>query len=308
MGMAHLLVATGAGCRAFSDKGECAVEIAGHHVCALTPETDGRCIAVVNQKQIWRRGGNGEWSQIATSDIDLESLESIDGVMFGGGASEAALVRIPAGEQLGKRLTSFHQTPGRNEWVSHGPPLSMRAVTATSDRSVILTAVHVGGMPRSIDGGKSWSPTVPIEFDVHEVRAHQSNPNIVAAAAAVGLCVSNDAGITWSVLSDGIAGMTSLAVAVLDEEVLFSVQDGPFPKRSQVWRWRIGSDDRIEPVREGLPPWLSGKVDTAHISASSNNRAAIVDGGGNLWLSTSGSTGWERIATDLKDANGVLLL
>ncbi|MBI4386397.1 MAG: hypothetical protein HY551_03350 [Elusimicrobia bacterium] len=147
-----------------------------------------------------------------------------------------------------------------------------------------------------------------MNFDVHEVRAHRSQP-IVAAAAAVGLCVSNDGGLTWDVMKDGLEATDStesLAVAFLQNEVLFSVQDGgAFAERSQVWRWIIGGK-HIEQVREGLPRWLVGKIDTNHIAAN-DKQAAILDGGGNLWLSKEGSTGWKQIAADLPDAYGVAL-
>jgi len=130
--------------------------------------------------------------------------------------------------------------------------------------------------------------------------------DIAAAATAVGLCVSQDGGRNWHVLSDGLELTDSLAVAVLHEEVLFSIQDGPFAKRSQVWRWRIGGQ-RVEQVRDGLPQWLEGKVDTAKIAAG-GGRAAVVDQCGNLWLSREGSLGWERIASDLPDVFGLLIL
>jgi hypothetical protein len=143
-------------------------------------------------------------------------------------------------------------------------------------------------------------------FDVHEVCSHPTLPNIVAAAAAVGLCVSRDGGRNWNVLSEGLELTDSLAAAALPDEVLFSIQDGPFAKRSQVWRWRIGGGI-VEQVRDGLPQWLAGKIDTAHIAAS-GRQAAIVDGGGNLWLSRTGSSGWERVSTDLSYAFGLLVL
>jgi hypothetical protein len=98
----------------------------------------------------------------------------------------------------------------------------------------------------------------------------------------------------------------SLAVAVLPDEVLFSIQDGPFAERSQIWRWPINGQ-RVEQVRQGLPPWLKGKVDTGHIAAN-NGQAAVLDGGGDLWLSRVGSTGWDRIATGLQHAFGVKIL
>jgi hypothetical protein len=179
-------------------------------------------------------------------------------------------------------------------------------MSATADGATILAAVHVGGIPRSTDGGDTWSPTIPIEFDVHEVRTHPSLPNVVAAAAAVGLCMSHDGGASWQVLSDGLEITNSLAVAVLKNEVLFSIQDGPFAKRSQVWRSPINGG-RLEQVRDGLPTWLDGKVDTAHI-ATNGERAAILDHGGNLYLSEHDSRNWNRIATGLPYVYELLLI
>ena len=184
--------------------------------------------------------------------------------------------------------------------------MGVRSLTETTDGNALLAAVHVGGIPRSEDKGETWTPTIPVAFDVHEVRAYPSLSNIVAAAAAVGLCVSHDGGRNWDVFSDGLELTYSLAVAVLENEVLFSIQDGPFAKRSQIWRWQIGGKG-VDAIRDGLPEWLDGKVDTAQIAARCG-RAAFVDGGGNLWLSKAGSHGWERIATDLPYAFGLLIV
>ncbi|HEX6811413.1 MAG TPA: hypothetical protein VF384_07310 [Planctomycetota bacterium] len=85
-----------------------------------------------------------------------------------------------------------------------------------------------------------------------------------------------------------------------------SIQDGAFAERAQIWRWRPGSRG-LEPVREGLPEWLRGKVDTAHIGAN-HASAALVDGGGNLWCSRSGTVGWEQLARDLPWVSGVVVL
>jgi hypothetical protein len=219
--------------------------------------------------------------------------------------NEAAMVRVtPAGKA--ERLPGFDKVRGRSEWFAGGPPLGVRALAGTADGAAVLAAVHVGGIPRSMDGGETWTPTIPIAFDVHEVRSHPSSPNLVAAATAVGLCVSRDGGRNWKVISEGLEVKNSLAVAVLPDEVLFGTSDGPFAKRSQVWRWRIRGEDP-EQIRDGLPRWLDGKIDTGWIAAGSG-RAAILDGGGNLWLSTAGSSGWRRIAADLPYTFGLLLL
>jgi hypothetical protein len=126
----------------------------------------------------------------------------------------------------------------------------------------------------------------------------------MTAAATVGLSVSRDAGSSWVVFSEGIEATSCLAVAVLQDEVLFSVQDGRFAKRSQVWRWRINSE-RIERVHDGLPEWLEGKVDTGWLAAG-QGRSAVVDGGGNLWLAESAN--WKRITGDLPGTLGIAIL
>jgi hypothetical protein len=303
--MAIVLVATDSGCRVFSGTGEGEVELAGRQVCALAPQAGGACLAVVDRREVWRRDVSSAWSRVAKTDVSLQSITSVEDTIFAGERDQAVMLRITANGEA-ERLQGFDAVPGRSEWFAVGPPLGVRALTATADSAAILAAVHVGGVPRSSDQGATWIPTMPVKFDVHEVRAHPSLSHVVAAAAAVGLCVSQDGGRNWSVLTEGLEKRYSLAVALLDDEVLFSIQDGPFAERSQVWRWRIG-DERVEQVRDGLPQWLGGKVDTAHIAAS-GGRGAVLDGGGNLWLSNAGSNGWERIATGLSHAYGLLML
>ena len=299
--MPLVLVATGAGCRVFSGDGGDTVELPDRFVWAIAHDIEGGCVAIVDGKEIWRRSASGEWSPVATAEVALASIASLNGKIFAGSMEGAVMVSVTSSNEV-EHLIGFDNVPGRSAWFGNGPPLHVRSLTATADGGAILAAVHVGGIPRSTDGGKTWAPTIPIEFDVHEVRAHPSSP-LVAAAAAVGLCVSKDDGQNWIVMADGLELTNSLAVAVLPEEVLFSIQDGPFAERSQIWRWPINGQ-RVEQVRQGLPPWLKGKVDTGHIAAH-NGQAALVDGGGDLWLSRVGSTGWDRIATGLQHAFGV---
>jgi hypothetical protein len=300
-----VFVGTHSGFRVFTGAGEGPTELSGRQVCAVALEAGGTWLAVIDRQEIWRRDAAAAWSRVATASIGLQSIVSVDGTILGGGSDEAAVVRIHPGEET-ERLKGFDNVPGRGGWFAGGPPLGVRSLTATVDGAAILAGVHVGGIPRSTDGGETWAPTIPINFDVHEVRAHSCSANIVAAATAVGLCVSHDGGQNWRVLKEGLELTDSLAVAVLSDEALFSIQDGPSAKRSQVWRWRIGGE-RLEPVRDGLPEWLEGKVDTAHIAAG-GGRAAIVDRGGNLWVSTVASCGWQRLATGLPYVFGVLIL
>jgi hypothetical protein len=304
--MTLVLVGTNAGCRVFTEQGQSMLELPGEPVRALIPSGAGGALAVVSNTQIWRRGAGRSWSLVANATSRLGSLTLHQETVFAGCADEATVFRTAPDRKL-ERLTGFDRTPGRETWRAEGPPLNTRSMTSTADDGALMAAVHVGGIPRSTDGGVTWHPTLPVEFDVHETRAHPDLPNVVTAAAAAGLCVSTDAGATWRAISgDGMTSTYSLAVAMLEEEVLFSLQDGPFANRSQLWRWRIG-EDRAEPVREGLPEWLEGTVDTAHIAAR-DGRAAVIDGAGNLWLSDAGSRGWQPIARGVQDVFGLTVI
>jgi hypothetical protein len=290
-----ILVATHNGVLAFGPRGQPQRELAAKSTWTLAPAGGGACFAVANGGEIWRRSAAGKWSLEATAPGALAALECVDGAIYCGAMKEAALHRVIRGGAL-ERLRGFDATPGRDTWIPQGPPLHVRAVTATADRSALFAAVHVGGIPRSTDGGATWQPTIPVMDDVHEVRAHAKRP-LVAAACAVGLYVSEDAGATWARYAEGLEVTDGLAVAHLDDRVLFSAQDGPFATRAQVWSWSP-ADRRLRQVRDGLPEWLDGKVDTGHIAAA-GGRAAVLDGGGTLWVSARGATGWRPRATGL---------
>jgi hypothetical protein len=298
--MPTILAATESGFKIFSGSGEVAIELAERRVGALAVEREGACLAIVDEKEIWRRAVSGAWAKLAVTDLHLQSLTSADGTIYAGGMDEAVVLRIRPGG-LPERLDSFDHVPGRREWFAGGPPLGVRSLAVAGN--AILAGVHVGGVPRSVDEGDSWQPTMPVMFDVHELCAHPTRPEFAAAAAAVGLCISRDGGQTWTVVSeqaafpDSLKQNSSLAVAVLDDQVLFSVQDGPFANRSQVWKWHL-RDEPVEQVRDGLPEWLVGRVDTCGLAVG-HGRAAVADTGGNLWLSTAGSSGWRRFAEGL---------
>jgi hypothetical protein len=303
--MMTVLVATNFGCRVFTERGQGQLELPGEPVHALAAEGPDHVLAVVRGSEVWRRAPQGSWSRLGETNQNVGSVTLHRECVFAGCKAEAAILRIsPNGKS--QRVTGFDNVPGHEEWFGEGPPLSIRAMTSTADGSALMATVHVGGIPRSTDGGNTWQPTVPVRYDVHETRAHPTQANVVAAAAAIGLCTSLDGGATWSVVTEGLDPRYSLAIAWLEDEALFSIQDGPFAKRSRLCRWRIG-ESRAEVVNDGLPDWLDGRIDTAHIGANKGS-AAIVDEGGNVWLSSHGSKDWKPIATGLQQVHGILVL
>jgi hypothetical protein len=181
----------------------------------------------------------------------------------------------------------------------------VRSITATP-AGVLLANVHVGGIPRSADAGASWQPTIQVEADVHEVRAHPSRPNLVAAAAAAGLCTSQDGGSSWSVQRDGLHASYCSAVAFVGDDVLVAASDGHFAPRGRIYRRSM--DDTAPPsaVAGGLPEWTDGIVDT-HCIAADGSSVAVADAGGNLYVSRDSARSWTRWAAALGSPSSVLI-
>src|SRR5580704_12254367 len=181
-------------------------ELADQPVCRLAADGDGNVFAIVGGHSLYLRSCAGDWTEIAKSESDLSCCVPIGNVVFVG-TDDARILRVEP-DCTQHWLTGFDDVAGRDRWYAGtaivdgklmGPPLGIRSMAATCDGAALLANVHVGGIPRSTDAGLSWHPTIDIESDVHQVCAHPTRPDIVIAAAAAGLCVSRDAGATWTI-------------------------------------------------------------------------------------------------------------
>ena len=215
-------------------------------------------------------------------------------------------------EQLG----GFDAVAGRDKWYAGtalingqrvGPPLGIRSITGTPNGAVILANVHVGGIPRSEDGGVTWQPTIDIDCDVHEVRAHPDRSDLVVAAAAVGLCISRDAGATWEIEQKGLHASYCSAVAFRDDDVLVAASTEHFAAQGGIYRRSVDGDGPLVAISNGLPPWIGGIADTGCISTK-GSAAAIADKEGNLYVSADPANSWSRQAHGLSTPSSVLVV
>jgi hypothetical protein len=296
-----VLVATSDGYHIFTSSGEHHTALEGRAVGTLVPGPDDTWLAIVDRREIWQHAADGTWSALATSDVDLSSLLTVAGVVFAG-TYDARMFRLNGHLET---VESFDHISNRDEWHQVGPALNVRSMAATCDDGVVLANVHVGGIQRSTDLGASWSPTLPVDHDVHEVRAHPSRPDVAMAAAAVGLCVSDDAGATWSVVSEGLPSTYARAVAFIDDDVLMSISDGPRATWGAIYRRPLAGGS-LERVDGGLGEHLRGNVDTRCL-ATGKGHAALADGTGSVWVSKSGVDGWEQVADGLPSVSGVVI-
>ncbi len=284
-------------------------EMAGHGVRGLTTADNGSVIAILDSNIISRRSSDGTWNELIRSDIELSVCVISQDEIFVGTDDNAGMMRLVDGRL--EVVNSFEHVRGRESWYAGtaivdgkvvGPPLGVRSMSAAGDGSALFANVHVGGIPRSTDRGVSWHPTIDIETDVHEVACSNVHPNVVAAASAVGLYISHDAGENWAIETEGLHEPHCLAVAFIGAEVFVSASEHPFSEKGAVYRRSLDGGEPFVPVGGGFPRWTSGVVDTACMTASGAN-AAIIDQAGNVHVSSDTGRTWSRKASGLRGSS-----
>jgi hypothetical protein len=295
-----VLVTTSDGYHIFTSSGKQLRALEGHRVECFTPGPDGTFLAVIDRHEVWSHGRDGEWTPRAKSEATLTAVVAAGDAVFAGTADARVLQLAPSGSL--EPVRGFDDVAGRDEWHQVGSPLQVRTMTATSDGRVVLANVHVGGIPRSDDGGATWHPTIAVDDDVHQVLAHPTRPEIVVAAASVGLCRSHDGGATWTSSTGGMDLTYARGVAFVGDDVVVTVSDGPWASRALVYRASVDGGP-VEQVDGGLGE-LHGNVDSRCV-ASDGKVVALADGEGDVWRSARGLDGFERIAVGLSGVNGV---
>jgi len=296
-----VLVGTSDGVHAFRSDGMHEHALAGHAVDALTGGPGGTWIAIVDGTEIWQLD-DAAWSCRAQGDHELVSLACADDVVYAGTA-DARMVRVRDGDV--QVLPAFDTAPGRDEWHQVGSPIQVRSLTATCDGTVMLANVHVGGVLRSLDHGESWTPTMPVDDDVHEVVAHPDRPEVVVAAAAIGLLRSDDAGATWHVETRGLASTYSRAVAPVGDRLFLSNADGPFSRTSRLLTAPLDVG-ALEPVGHALPDEVAGMIDTRFVAAR-DDEAAFGTRADQVWA-RQGDEPWTQLAADFDGITCVALV
>jgi hypothetical protein len=289
-------------------------EIANQPVRGLAPDGRGGALAIVGRHSLRRRAPSGEWATVATSELELSCCMAVRDTIYVG-TDDAHMLRLSNGGSALDPIDGFDSVAGRDAWFAGsaivngqrlGPPLGIRSVAANSNGSILFANVHVGGIPRSMDGGKTWQPTIDINSDVHEVRAHQANPDIVVAASAIGLCISRDAGATWTIERDGLHASYCSAVAFSGDDILVSASTDHFAAQGRIYRRPIRPDGHTVAVEDGLPTWINGIADTGCI-ATNGPTIVVVDRAGTLYLSTEFGLAWSRSSSELPTPSSVLI-
>ncbi len=259
--------------------------------------------AIVDGRALWE-GVDSVWRERATIEGPAATCVAATPVGLLIGTEEAHLLRWDGGTLA--PVESFEAIEGRDAWYTPwGDPADVRSISAAGD-GVLYVNVHVGGVVRSCDGSRTWTPTVDIESDVHQVLAHPRRSEIVLAAAAEGFGVSRDAGGSWRFLTAGMHAHYLRAVAVSDDTVLVSASSGPGGRRAALYRARLDEEAGFERCTDGLPSWFGDNVDTGCLAAVG---ALVVCGteDGRVFRSIDGGGRWDLVTKGLPPITSVVL-
>jgi hypothetical protein len=248
------------------------------------------------------------------SEFDLSCCMAVRDTIYVG-TDDARMLRLSEERAALEPIDGFDTVAGRDAWFAGsaivdgqrvGPPLGIRSVAANSNGSMLFANVHVGGIPRSMDGGISWQPTIDINSDVHEVCGHHADPGTVVAASAVGLCISQDSGATWTIEREGLHASHCSAVAISGGDILVSAASSPFAAEGRIYRRALKGDGILTAVEGGIPAWTVGIVDTGCIAVNGSS-VAVADRAGNLYGSDDFGRAWTLRSTGLPTPSGVLI-
>jgi hypothetical protein len=258
--------------------------------------------AIVEGRALWHGDGR-RWDERATIEGHAATcLAPVpDGLLIG--TAQAHLLRF-AGDAL-QPVESFDTAEGREQWYTPwGDPADVRSIAVARDGALHVN-VHVGGVVRSRDKGRSWTPTVDIETDVHQVLAHPTRADVVLAAAYEGFGISRDGGNSWHFVADGMHAHYARAVAVAGETVLVSASTGPGGRRAALYRRPLDSDAPFMRCDEGLP-WFNDNIDTACLAADGSLVVFGTDDG-RIFRSLDGGAHWSLVTKGLPTITAVTI-
>jgi hypothetical protein len=300
--MPRILVATAEGLHELGDgpvPGR--VHHAGRAVTTVV-EWDKQLWAIVDGSEVWHAAEIDGWTH-------LGDLEDYQGTCLGFmdedvlvGSSEARLFRV-VDDGL-EPVAAFDRAEGRSTWYTPwGGPPDTRSTSEWGE--AVFVNVHVGGILRTEDRGETWTPTIDIDADVHQVATAEG---LVLAASAGGLAMSTDRGGAWTFRTDGLDAPYSRAVTVCGDAVLVSASRGPRGGHAAVYRGALAGDG-LERCRTGLPEWFDDNIDTYCLDAHPDRSfVAFGTSGGRVFASEDAGRSWGEFASGLPSVRRVLVL
>ena len=257
--------------------------------------------AIVDDHSIWRY--DDDWHEFGQiSDYEVHCLLPNESTLFAG--TFAAHVYQLVGPEF-TLVDGFEQVETRDLWgTPWGGPPSTR--TMCRDRNDCIYAnIHVGGLVRSTDEGRTWEQTpLDIDVDVHEVHHDAGGTGALMIAAARGFASSQN-GAEWHFNNEGLHAHYLRAVTTTSQSTFVCASRGPRGQETAIYRRTTdGSTPFSRCEYEG--GWLSKNIDAAALTTSGDEVIFGTDDGCVHRSEDDGLT-WECCASELPAVKAVLI-
>jgi len=253
---------------------------------------------VADRREVWRTQQDGEPEPIASSSTDVVSLVAGAGVYAGSDPAHLSVVRDGALE----RVTAFDEVEDRDAWYTPwGGPPAVRSI-AQAPGGALLANVHVGGILHSDDDGASWTQTIDIDTDVHQVIAPRDD--LALAATGAGFAISRDGGRSWTFDDEGLDHTYCRAVALVGDMIVLSASSSHTGRNAGLWRRPISLGGSFERCGGGFRGRIDDNIDTFWIAAS-GGEVAVATPGGEVYRSADEATTWTLEADGLDGISAV---
>jgi len=295
--MANVLVGTEAGLFRLGDSNT--TELEGSNVVDLALGSRG-WLAIADSSTVLRRPPDGVWEVVAAVEgRRLNCLCPTSSALFLG-TDHAHLLAVR--QNSADPVPGFEEAPGRADWYTPwGGPPDVRSIAARGES--LYVNVHVGGILRSDDSGRTWSPTIDINSDVHEVAV--TGEDTILASTAYGLAMSHDDGGSWVFDDGGLHATYARAIVVSGDFVLMTASIGPRGGNAAIYR-RALTESGFAKIHRGLPEWFPQNLDSGCVAAL-DGFVSFGTADGRVFLSRDHGDSWERIGDGLPPVNRVVL-
>ncbi len=188
------------------------------------PRNSGRAYCGTFDNGLWKTDDNGQtWEKTSlnTSGYNITTI-SASHIEKGDHFSKLFVGMEPSmifssidGGQTWEIIDEFKKLPSSSTWSFPPKPTThhIRWIEPdTNNKEYIFVAIEAGALIKSIDGGRTWIDKVETgPYDTHILRTHKKSPQRLYSAAGDGYFESQDYGVTWEKLDDGLGQYTYLS-------------------------------------------------------------------------------------------------
>jgi photosystem II stability/assembly factor-like uncharacterized protein len=156
----------------------------------------------------WRESWEGLADQRVMS-VAVSRSHQVAGVsVVYAGTEPSNLYRSEDGGKTWQLLPELRRLPSESRWSFPPRPWTHHVSTIAlhpTDPDSLLVGIELGGVMRSVDGGRSWIDHNPqAHSDAHQLLTHPLAPERVYEVAGQGIAVSPDRGQSWRRLESGL--------------------------------------------------------------------------------------------------------